>query len=522
MRWKIQRETSARSGGSRYGGSDSPTATELRATQGLTRNVYAGEPAMNRSLFYSKFHVPLAAATVVPFVAWLYTLDASVGAREESDRVFVLWSGWASFALMIICLLYVPRKYFYKIRARLGTWRDSLAGTREGRWLLASIGFLTLRRARAARRRQSANVERRVVLAGTTFETGAVERTRQLRDKYLRLEEAEGQLARVRAEIARGFLTSRGEVRKRIREILKNYGVDELVRLDLRSGDPDQKEPAFVFALSPREPLRRMSHWLHSHFFYGVAFAVLVGLHGGGSLTSPMGILLNGLSLIVAVSGLLGIVLCASGPARLARAERECGVGYEQSLALKAHVETKIAEIEAENRLLEGARKFLETPQREAVCQAWLEVSREAVTRNLVSKKEKNDVAKDLAMHTRVVSLSSGVLAVEVDHAAVLADVPATTFQAMVEKMRKAELLRTIRTIRFCESISKRVPDDPATEHRARDLEILRTRYQRYDRRSRRLGRLRFWMNLWRGVHIPASVLLTALVILHALSIWWY
>ena len=135
---------------------------------------------------------------------------------------------------------------------------------------------------------------------------------------------------------------------------------------------------------------------------------------------------------------------------------------------------------------------------------------------------EKNDAAKVLAKQTRVVSFSSGALTVEVDKAEVLSEVPSTAFQRMVRAMRSTEVLQSIRTIRFCENVSKRVPDDPAMAARRRDLAILRAQHRRYRDRNRRLARLRFWLNSWRAVHIPASILLTALVILHILSVWWY
>ena len=477
---------------------------------------------MNRSLFYSRIHLPLAAVTVAVLLVWLYALGAPPGAREDSNRSFVLWSGWGSFATMSICLLYVPRKYFYRIRARLGTLGDVLVGTREGRWVFAAIDFLTFRKLLTKRRRTGVNTGRRMVLAGTSFESGQVERTRELRDKYLRLEEAEGQLARVRAEIARGFLTSRREVKKRIATVLKTHKVETLVRLDLRAGRADRKEPRFVFKLHPREPLGRMSHWLHSHFFYGLAFAVFVILHGGGTLTSPMGVLLNGLSLIVIVTGILGIILFAFGPARFAQAERAGRIGFEQSFALKAHAKAKIAEIQAEDRLFEAARKFRDDPHREEVCEQWVAASRDEVTRGFVSKKEKNDVARDLAKQTRVVSFSSGVLTVDVDKAHTLSEVPPIAFDRMLQTMRSTRILRSIRTIRFCENLSKRLLDDSALATRRRDLEILRTQYLRYRGRNRRLAWLRFWLNSWRAVHIPASILLMALVILHILSVWWY
>jgi len=36
------------------------------------------------------------------------------------------------------------------------------------------------------------------------------------------------------------------------------------------------------------------------------------------------------------------------------------------------------------------------------------------------------------------------------------------------------------------------------------------------------LTRIKFYMNVWRAIHIPASLALCGLIVLHAFSIWWY
>ncbi|MCA9323408.1 MAG: hypothetical protein KDB53_21920 [Planctomycetes bacterium] len=67
-----------------------------------------------------------------------------------------------------------------------------------------------------------------------------------------------------------------------------------------------------------------------------------------------------------------------------------------------------------------------------------------------------------------------------------------------------------------------------ATEAGAKNQDLLRDVMVLIGQRSRmrrslgRLTRIRFWMNIWRAIHVPASILLMAIVVGHIISVWIY
>jgi hypothetical protein len=64
--------------------------------------------------------------------------------------------------------------------------------------------------------------------------------------------------------------------------------------------------------------------------------------------------------------------------------------------------------------------------------------------------------------------------------------------------------------------------DEAAAAARRRDLAILTGQQERVQREVRRLGVWREAMRVWRLVHVPASILLLALVGVHVLAVWYY
>jgi len=62
----------------------------------------------------------------------------------------------------------------------------------------------------------------------------------------------------------------------------------------------------------------------------------------------------------------------------------------------------------------------------------------------------------------------------------------------------------------------------PDAERRARDVLTLIGQRRRVAGELARLERVKFAMNAWRLVHIPASIVLLAVISAHVLSIWLY
>ena len=63
---------------------------------------------------------------------------------------------------------------------------------------------------------------------------------------------------------------------------------------------------------------------------------------------------------------------------------------------------------------------------------------------------------------------------------------------------------------------------DPVAQQALRDALVLMAQRSRVLSGYETLRRLRFWMNAWRLVHIPATVLLLGVVGVHILSVTWY
>ena len=55
-----------------------------------------------------------------------------------------------------------------------------------------------------------------------------------------------------------------------------------------------------------------------------------------------------------------------------------------------------------------------------------------------------------------------------------------------------------------------------------RDDLVLRSQCRNVEAEWSRLGRIRFALGFWRAVHVPASIVLLALVAVHVVSVWWY
>jgi hypothetical protein len=86
----------------------------------------------------------------------------------------------------------------------------------------------------------------------------------------------------------------------------------------------------------------------------GLATGVVLYVHGGGTFESPMGAILNGLTLLIILTGVLGIVLFALGPRWMTRAERD--MNFEEAFVLARSLKEKIKEAYAalpENQVTE-------------------------------------------------------------------------------------------------------------------------------------------------------------------------
>ena len=234
---------------------------------------------MNQSLFRSK-HGPLAALLVVAFAVASMAMGAPWGRQADSDRGFLLATGWAALLLMVVVMAYVLRKY-------------------------------------AHRGRYSPEFRSRV--------------------DYASLDGAETRIRRLRQQINAGTLPTAKEIEVEAAKILREEGVHKVNRALVQPGPPGG-DP-FTVRIVPTEPLGRVARWMHVHSAYGTAFGFLLLMHAGTSPQSAFGWALFGLGYFVFATGLLGIALWAVGPRWMTRREKDLSI--EEATAFQASLTRK-------------------------------------------------------------------------------------------------------------------------------------------------------------------------------------
>jgi len=237
---------------------------------------------VNVSLFRSWWSV-VAVIVSGGFVWWLAAAGSAAGAREGSDVDIVLASGWTTLGIMVAVCVYSLRKFMH----RLGI----------------SPEF-------------------------------------KLKVPLEQLEQAEQGLNDIRRRVLLGLLNNAAEIREMAQRELAAHGADRICKAKVTPGAVGG--PAFIVGVEPTEPLGRMSRWLHFHVYLGLASGVTLWVHGGFSMVSPMGVILNGLAVLVIVTGVVGTVLFALGPRWMTRAERD--MNHEQAFVLERSLKAKIRE----------------------------------------------------------------------------------------------------------------------------------------------------------------------------------
>ncbi len=343
---------------------------------------------MNTTYFKS-IHALWALLIASGFVVWLVLGEYSMGRAAGSDRGYLLWSGWVALTLFFIVGAYSLRKYIHKLG-----WSPEF--------------------------RYQADPK-------------AVEQT----------EDAINNLNR---EIAEGRLINRSDMLSRAKLALSQAGTGRIFRPELDVEKIGEVEHFSVY-LSPKEPLGRMAKWMHAHLFLGLGAAILVLVHGGGQMATPMGALLNGLSAVVILTGLFGIVIWATGPAKMTAAETDLSI--EEAFVLSRHYERKVTA-------------------------AFAELGDD----------------DDLVEHFKAAADDSGDFA----------------------KAAEAGLSQ----------LTAKDPADSKGHVLFQDIMALIGQRQRVNRSLQKLMRVRRTLNLWRAIHVPASVFLLGLLVFHVFSVWWY
>lgn len=393
---------------------------------------------MNRSLLASTLHLPIAAAVAIGFTAWLKMKGYSVGSREGSDANYVLWSGWVAAILMYIAAAYALRKYIHRL--------------------------------------------------GWSFET-------KNRVGIKNLERAEARISDIRRGVARGMFSSAKEVRAVCNRILKEEKVTKAVNVVVTETKEDPKKK-YEIELFKNQPLGRVFKWMHAHIFYGLASWLLVYLHGGNSLQSPMGQWLNGLTWAVMATGVLGLFLWLFGPRWMTKAEGE--ICFEKRFVLNEHYEQQMATVDEELAKKTGAayKTKLETALRAKIC---------AAKGTKPDPKAPEPIPDDEA----------GKIAMQVKE-----------FESTLDRLKSN--FKSLRTARvrvdgqISEALAPAATLEPDVRTLFEDMAVLVCQRSRFISSLAALNRLKWITNIWRAVHIPASIVLLVVIVVHIISVWWY
>ena len=281
------------------------------------------------------------------------------------------------------------------------------------------------------------------------------------------LERTDRRLNEIRRKIAQGFLSSAKEISNLANRVLVEEGASRVIKIVVKEGDESKGEPRFDLQAVPPERFGRMTVWLHIHCFYGLASGVLVWLHGGGSMDSLLGIAMNVLTAIVVVTGIVGWFLFARGPTWFTRAETD--MNFEETFVLNQSLSEKIETL---------FEKF-EPPAKP-------DGSEEDGPSVADWEKERDAIAEVRSELRRVAKSRANVAA----------------------KLEK--------------SVETCVARKPEFEALIQDAAVLIGQRARMRAGLAELNRIKFWMNVWRAVHVPASILLFGIVILHVWAVWWY
>ena len=351
---------------------------------------------MNLTLWITPWAL-VAAALIALFVGW-----AVVGGMGLSDMGhaadvdYLLWSGWVSFALYVVIVLYSLRKYIHK-----------LGISPEFKW----------------------------------------KATPQ------QVEKAEGQINELRRQALAGVHPSKKEILARAKQILDSCGVQKVMKVVARKGGSGAAN-SWEVEIEPTHRLFTVAAWLHVHLWGGIAAAFTVALHGGlkFSMDNPMGLLLNMLSYVVILTGIIGIALWTFGPSWVTKQESDFTL--EESFAFQEDIERKVEPALA--ALGDETQKKIYTPDHESVVSVLRDV-----------RKGGGDFERRAA----------AALAQFKDHK------QAPYIQDVVALMGQANRVRAY---------------------------------------AARMKRVKNIMNAWRALHVPISVALMGLVVVHIVQVWWY
>ncbi len=439
---------------------------------------------INRDLL-SLRHLVFAALLVLAFLLWGLLERAAFGDRSPENGIYLLATGWAAFALFLFLMVYALRK-------------------RAHRWRLSPEPNFFAGRERLERTQAS-------------------------------IEEALHEIATLSARLRAGEIVSEHAAIEDARRVLRTGGADRFVRVRAEK----VADGSTRLYLEKREPMLRLVSWLRAHLFLGIAAAFLVYFHGGGRAHSAMGLWLNSLSLAVILSGVVGGILWVLMPEVLTRKEGD--LSTEKAFSLLDHYRRKVEE--QESRLRRTWEESLLQKNEANVDQALADARRRA----LENPGHRGDGEND---HDRTMKNAVGECLQGLARVAATAPEPA---RSLIPRMTRAFRNSDATLEEWIRGQQKSIKDSLEAVTRAKDkggakteesallidalkalqstvripaeledLHVLRLQLRQVKSRWSVLELYKTVLHCWRVVHVPCSLALIAVVLVHIVSVWWY
>ncbi|MFN7591117.1 MAG: hypothetical protein ACK5UQ_21780 [Planctomycetota bacterium] len=432
---------------------------------------------------YRSWHAATAAVVVLLLLAWHFAAPEPFGSRSDRNVLYLLTTGWVAFAAYVVLAAYAARRAAHRLRL-----------SPEFAW--------------------------KVPLPA--------------------LEQAQSALRELDNRAARRELTDKAMLRREAASIVRRFGVHKVLRVDVVPATTGLG--VLTLRTGPSEPLGRLASWLSAHVFYGFAAAIVVWLHGGGRCGSTMGLWLNVLSYFVIGSGLFGALMWTFGPTWLTRAERELSI--EKAFALREHYREKLAQARSKPQREAEAAAAAVADAQGAADEAAADAPRDERSAAELDGARRKAAEKqaEFARLSRWIAESRSA-APAVPNAQATADALQEKLEAAEAAAKKAlaDSQRTTRTEAekaAAKKAAQKKADDvvkakkkadelqaglaAAQERLQTDVAVLAGQFEAVAREAARLGRLRTLLRGWRLLHVPCSVLLLGLVVVHAISILYY
>jgi hypothetical protein len=297
------------------------------------------------------FWVVLAVAAAAAGALWAKFGGAAGWQRLSGQGLLVLFAATYAFSL---------RKWSMKLRVvrEYGMWSadaraDLRRSRRDDRFELARKRRTELANASPFTRAGLVRiVRRRRADARELARRAARHRNRLAAAIHADLDHMWTGINELNRKIAAKQIVTEGDILRQANQVIATARVRGIRRVALVEQVAPTGEKLRAVVAHHREPFGRLEAWLEVHAAIGTVAALGVLPHAALRVTSPLGAWMAGLSLLVLLSGVTGLVLFRLAPAWLAK--HDFGIPFEEAGTLLADWSVALSAVES--RLPEATR----------------------------------------------------------------------------------------------------------------------------------------------------------------------